>query len=161
MRDVIVICAGLGGMSCAALMAKARLDVLVLEASEHVSGCCQTSGQDGILFKNGALWLSMDYLCDQVFAELGADFCEMIPTVRLNPSTRCLLPDGETFLFEPDKGAVANEIERLSPRDLPRFHAFLEDMECRAEFVSGDLYNNPMTFCTMLNKRFWKHAGFF
>ena len=159
-KDVIVIGAGLGGMSCAAFLAKNGLDVLVLEANDQVGGSCRTSEQDGFLFEDGALWLSMDYLCDQVFSELGADFHELVPAIRLNPSTLCLLPDGERFLFKPSKEAVADEVNRISPPDLPRFHAFLDAMEQREDFVSGDLYNSPMTFRTMLSLRFWKHARF-
>jgi phytoene desaturase len=159
-KEVIIIGAGLGGLTCGAILAKAGLDVLVLEARAEVGGCCHTTEQSGYRFEDGALWLSMDYLCRDVFSELGADFDEQIPTIPLNPSTDCVLPGGEIFRFSPSREAVTREIERLSPADVPRFHWFMHEMASREQVVSGELYNNPLTGASFLKPQLWRHAPF-
>ncbi|MFQ5408551.1 MAG: phytoene desaturase family protein [Anaerolineales bacterium] len=160
MPEVIVVGAGVGGLSCAAYLAQAGLDVLVLEAQDHVGGACHTTEQSGFRFEDGAIWLSMDYVCRRVFAELGADFDACVPTIKIDVSTRCLLPGGETFDFTPDADAVATEVARLSPADAPRFRSFMAEMARRGEFVAGDLYNRPLDWRGLLEPTLWRHLGF-
>jgi phytoene desaturase len=160
MTDVIIIGAGVGGLSCAAYLAKAGLDVSVLEASDRVGGCCKTTDQDGFSFEDGSLWNSMDYLCHQHFSELGFDFDGMVPNVRLDPTTRCILPDGKDFYFIPDKERMAAEVARISSRDVPGFYRFMEEMERRSEFVSGEIYNTPLTWRSLLKPALWRQTTF-
>ncbi|MCX7969288.1 MAG: NAD(P)/FAD-dependent oxidoreductase [Armatimonadetes bacterium] len=51
---VVVIGAGIGGLTVASLLAKAGLDVTVLEANDHVGGCAATFSVDGYRFDVGA-----------------------------------------------------------------------------------------------------------
>ena len=52
--QVIVIGAGVGGLTVGALLAKAGLSVTVLEASENLGGCASTFEVDGFRFDVGA-----------------------------------------------------------------------------------------------------------
>jgi phytoene dehydrogenase-like protein len=52
--EVVVVGAGLGGLSAAAELARGGLRVLVLEATEHVGGRCATRVVDGARFAVGA-----------------------------------------------------------------------------------------------------------
>jgi phytoene desaturase len=158
--DVIVVGAGIGGLSCAAFLAKAGLNVLIIEALDRIGGVCHTTKVDGFSFEDGALWLSMDYLCHETFACLGVDFDTLVPTTKNNPTTRCILPDGETFLFSPDREAVEAEVARLSPVDVPNFHQFLDEMRYRSAFISSDLFSSPITWRTFLSPKLWWHAPF-
>lgn len=45
--DVIVIGSGIGGLSCAAILAKAGKKVLVLEQHDQAGGCCHTFIENG------------------------------------------------------------------------------------------------------------------
>jgi len=45
--DVIIVGAGLGGLSCGALLAKNGFKTLVLEQSDIIGGCCSTFEADG------------------------------------------------------------------------------------------------------------------
>ena len=46
-HDVIVIGAGHNGLTCASYMAKAGLDVLVLEKNEYIGGAAASFSLDG------------------------------------------------------------------------------------------------------------------
>jgi len=52
--DVIVIRAGLGGISAGALLAHQGRKVLVLEQSDRVGGCCSSFDKDDYTFDTGA-----------------------------------------------------------------------------------------------------------
>ncbi|XP_057316646.1 all-trans-retinol 13,14-reductase-like [Hydractinia symbiolongicarpus] len=51
--DVIVVGSGIGGLSCAALLAKAGKKVLVLEQHDQAGGCCHTFIEKGYEFDVG------------------------------------------------------------------------------------------------------------
>lgn len=46
--DAIVIGSGIGGLSCAALLAKSGQKVLVLEQHDQAGGCCHTFIEKGV-----------------------------------------------------------------------------------------------------------------
>jgi len=52
--DVIVIGAGLGGLTAGSVLAKRGKKVLVLKQSKWVGGCCSTYEIDGYKFDIGA-----------------------------------------------------------------------------------------------------------
>ena len=47
--DAVVVGSGIGGLSCAALLAKAGKKVLVLEQHDQAGGCCHTFIEKGII----------------------------------------------------------------------------------------------------------------
>jgi phytoene desaturase len=160
LSDVIVVGAGVGGLSCAIHLAKSGLDVHVLEAQDQPGGCCQTSDQEGYKFEDGALWLSQDYLCRIMFGNLGLDFDAIIPSVRLNPSTRCLLSNGERFEFSVNTPKVADQIASLSSADGMHFERFMKEMARREVFLDRLLYDGPLTWKTLLIPGFLRNLGF-
>ena len=48
--DVIVIGAGMGGLTCGCLLAKRGLRVAIIEKNEKVGGCCASFQKEGFSF---------------------------------------------------------------------------------------------------------------
>ena len=74
--DVVVVGAGMGGMTCGALLAKNRKSVLVVDQGSKPGGCCTSNKHQGCIFDNGPvtlcpcppIWktleeLDLDYIC--------------------------------------------------------------------------------------------------
>ena len=53
LRDLIVVGAGISGLTAAWSLKKAGMDVLLLEASSEVGGCARTERRDGFLLEKG------------------------------------------------------------------------------------------------------------
>src|SRR5659263_142768 len=71
--DVIIIGAGVGGLSCAAYLARTGCKVIVIEQDNHVGGTAHVFNRKGFTFPTGPQSITMpDYIADSL-CELGAE----------------------------------------------------------------------------------------
>ncbi|AIF48795.1 phytoene desaturase family protein [Dyella japonica] len=91
---VIVIGAGLSGLSAALAMARAGRAVTVLEAADPPGGCCSTTQVDGYTFNNGAVYVAVPSLLRRTFERLGLDFDADVPLVSIDHPHETHLDDG-------------------------------------------------------------------
>jgi len=71
-HDVVVIGAGIGGLTCAAKLAKNGLEVLVLEKNPHIGGTSFIFKRDEYYFPMGPLSFSFPGRVNAFFYELYA-----------------------------------------------------------------------------------------
>ncbi|WP_266171382.1 phytoene desaturase family protein [Dyella subtropica] len=93
---VIVIGAGLSGLSAALALARAGREVIVLEAADQPGGCCSTAQVDGYTFNNGAVYVAVPSLLRLTFEQLGLDFDAEVPLVPIDHPHETHLDDGTT-----------------------------------------------------------------
>ncbi len=72
--DVVVIGAGMGGLSAAALLALRGCTVLVLERLPRLGGRCSTVCYKGFACSTGVIGVEIGGVVQEVFEEVGADF---------------------------------------------------------------------------------------
>jgi phytoene dehydrogenase-like protein len=91
-HDVIVIGGGIGGLSCAAFLARRGMDVLVAEQAPTPGGCCSAFRADGFTFDAAVHHVSGGgprSLVGRALAEVGAP----VDFVRLDPMDTLVWPD--------------------------------------------------------------------
>ena len=81
--DVVVVGTGMGALSAACLLAKANLEVLLLEQNYLIGGCTSSYWRKGFVFESGATTLvglgknmPLQYLLDQTQVEIEARHLE-------------------------------------------------------------------------------------
>ncbi|MDP2883771.1 MAG: FAD-dependent oxidoreductase [Ignavibacteria bacterium] len=79
-RSVVVVGAGIAGLTAAYRLSKLGVDVTVLEASERVGGRMSTVRRDGYLIDRGAQFLSDGH---SVICELISELYEMLGRITI------------------------------------------------------------------------------
>lgn len=122
--DVIVIGAGLGGLSTAALCAKNGYETLVLEQSDLIGGCCSTFEMEGYQFDVGASIVEVTSPMEKLFELLGkksGDYMELVPC---DPIYSFITDDGRRFSYPTDIDETTEVIRRIAPEDVEGWKRF-------------------------------------
>lgn len=115
--DVIVIGAGCGGISAAALLAKQGRRTLVLEQGDKIGGCCSTYERSGYRFDVGATILEIIRPFELAFERLGTTFQEEVELEPCDPVYSIIFPDGSRMTYPASIEEKAEIISRISPED--------------------------------------------
>jgi phytoene desaturase len=149
--DVLVIGAGLGGVSSASLLAAKGLKVLVLEQSEKVGGCCSTFELEGFRFDVGASIVMVVPPLDLVFQRMGLrreDYVELIPC---DPIYSMRTFDGQRFTIPTDIDAATEVVARIAPEDLDGWKRYT-GLGLQMVDSLGDMMATPMNSLAELGR---------
>ncbi len=129
MREVVVIGAGLGGLSAAIRLAAKGFAVTVLEKNASVGGKVNFVESNGFTFDTGASLLTMPHVLRDLFEAANRRLEDYLELVPLDPICRYVWSDGATFDASTDLAKTRNEIEKIEPRDVAGFEKFIADSE--------------------------------
>ncbi len=120
--EVIVIGAGIGGLGCAARLAKAGQRVLVLEKNNHIGGTAYVFQRKGFTFPMGPLSFSFP---DRVRSFLAAAGVEAEIGFRRNHFQ--LISPSLDIIYSAPLSTVKLELAKAFPLDKPGLEAFFID----------------------------------
>ena len=131
MNPVVVIGAGLAGLSAACYLTGRGYDVTVVEREEGPGGRAGVLHRDGFSFDTGPTVLTMpDLITDAIRAATGdpnADIAALLPMRRLDPAYRACFADGSTIHVRYGREAMRDEIAQKCGRvDAAAFESFVE-----------------------------------
>ncbi len=132
-KSVIVIGAGLGGLSAAIRLAKSGFSVRILEKNTSVGGKVNFVEEGGYKFDTGASLLTMRHVLEDLFEYAGRRLEDYLEIVRLNPICRYRWTDKTVFDASTDLQKTESEIEKISPPDVENFRRFLADARRKYE----------------------------
>jgi phytoene desaturase len=112
-NHVVVIGAGLAGLSTALHLSGAGRSVTVLEQSGEPGGKAGAFRQDGYILDNGPTVLTMPDLIREAFAAVGEELEQRLTLLPVSPAYRAHFSDGSSLDVRTDTGAMAAEIERV------------------------------------------------
>lgn len=146
-QKIIVIGAGIGGLTAAALLAKRGYEVLVYDLALVAGGCASTFKRRGFTFDVGATQLAgleSGGIHDRIFKELEIEIPE---ATYCDPACAVFLPnESEPINVWRDRNKWKAERQRQFPNSEP-FWNFLEDLFWRSwRFQSRDPILPPRNF---------------
>ncbi|MET0237693.1 MAG: phytoene desaturase family protein [Kibdelosporangium sp.] len=108
---VVVVGAGLAGLSCALHLLGSGREVTVLEAAPSPGGRAGRMRMGGYTVDSGASVLTMPELIEEALHAVGAP---MLDLIKLDPAYRAHFADGSTISVHSDATAMADEIRRVA-----------------------------------------------
>ncbi len=149
---VIVIGAGPGGLSAAAILAHRGFKVTVLEKENQVGGRnCELRLGD-YSFDVGPTFLMMKFLLDEIFEDAGRKSQDYLKLVQLEPMYELDFGDFSLFPTSNPEG-MKEEIRRVFPDQVPGFERFLKTEQVRfqrmypclqKDYASLKVFANPI-----------------
>jgi phytoene desaturase len=91
----LIVGAGIGGLSLAALLSKAEKKVTIIEKNSNPGGRARVYREKDYVFDMGPSWYLMPDIFEKFFEKLGLDIEECYELVRLDPSYRIFFKNEE------------------------------------------------------------------
>jgi phytoene desaturase len=120
--SVVVVGAGLGGLSAALHLAGAGRAVTVLERADGPGGRCGLLREGGYSFDTGPTVLTMPELLARPLNAVGEELADRLTLHRLDPAYRARFADGSVIDVRADPDAMAEQLATVcGPRDAEGF----------------------------------------
>ncbi|MCS6847628.1 MAG: phytoene desaturase family protein [Anaerolineae bacterium] len=144
---VIVVGAGIGGLSAAIRLASRGYRVTVVEKLDRPGGKMGEVRADGFRWDTGPSVITMRHVYEGLFAEAGRDLDDYLDLVPLQPITRYFWRDGATIDAVADEATMCENIRRaFGPRDVDGYRRFMRYAKRLYDVVSGPfLYRQKPT----------------
>ncbi len=124
---VVVVGAGLAGLSAALRLAGAGRQVTVVERESVPGGRAGRWECGGYAFDTGPTVLTMPGLLEDAFACVGARMQDHLDLIPIDPLYRALFPDGSVLDVRAGVDAMAAEVERVcGGREAAGYRRFVE-----------------------------------
>ncbi|MFK4145087.1 phytoene desaturase [Streptomyces sp. NPDC004065] len=111
---VVVVGAGLAGLSAALHLLGAGRRVTVVEREELPGGRAGRLDRAGYRMDTGPTVLTMPELADEAFAAVGGSLRERVELIPLHPAYRACFADGSSIDVHTGADAMAAEVERFA-----------------------------------------------
>lgn len=124
---VVVVGAGLAGLSCALYLAAAGREVTVVERELVPGGRAGRLSVDGYDFDTGPTVLTMPSLIEEPLNAVGENLADWLELTPLDPAYRAYYPDGSTLDVRTDTVRMAAEVSRVcGPREADGYLRFVD-----------------------------------
>ncbi len=154
--DVIVVGAGVNGLSAAALLATKGKKVLVLEAQSHPGGAVRTEEITLPGFRHDLFAMNLGLFAGgPVMAAIGPALTKhgfaLVPSAKPFCS---VFPDGTMIGVESDAEATKANLALVAPMDIPAWERLTEQLNDWAPFIFGILGSDMPSVSAV--KTMWK-----
>jgi phytoene desaturase len=124
---VVIVGAGLAGLSCALRLAGAGRTVTILERESVPGGRAGVIEDSGYSFDTGPTVLTMPDLIHDAFAAVDEDMNDWLDLMPVEPLYRAFYPDGSQLDVHSNVDAMAQEIATvISPKEADGYRRYVE-----------------------------------
>ena len=124
-KHVVVIGAGLGGLSAAISLASEGFTVQLLEKNDKVGGKLNIMTQDGFTFDLGPSILTMPHIFEALFSRVGKNMADYVGIEKVEPHWRNFFEDGSVIDLCADTENQRRELDKLGPDTFAEFERFM------------------------------------
>jgi phytoene desaturase len=125
----IVVGSGFGGLAAAVRLGARGFRVTVLEQLDAPGGRAYVFRQDGFVFDAGPTIITAPFMLEDLWRLCNRRFADDVELRSLQPFYRIRFNDGQILDCSDDDAAMAEQINRLAPQDLPGYRNFLKASE--------------------------------
>src|SRR5512136_758711 len=114
-KSVIVIGAGIGGITAATHLAKRGLHVTVVEKNARPGGRCDRFSREGHHFDTGPTLFLFPPLYEAEFRALGTSMNERLDLQRVDPTYHLVFDNGSQLALTSDLKSLQEQLESIQP----------------------------------------------
>lgn len=126
-RTAVVVGAGIGGLSAAIHLARAGLQVTVVEKNREPGGRVGQFRRDGHVFSTGPTLLIMPLLYRAELERLGIDMDDALRPQRVDPTYDVVFDDGTHLAMTSELTAMRSQLEAMEPGAFGGFLRYIEE----------------------------------
>ncbi|HEX8993350.1 MAG TPA: phytoene desaturase family protein [Anaerolineales bacterium] len=150
-KTVIVIGAGIGGLTAAIHLAQRGLQVTIVEKNSGPGGRCDRFSREGHHFDTGPTLFVMPLLYEAEFRALGTSVQECLDLERVDPTYRLVFDDGSQLALTSDMNSMQAQLESIEPGSFQGLLRYLQE---------GDRHYG-LTLDKLVNRDFRRASDFF
>ncbi len=150
-KHIIVIGAGLGGLSAAIRLAYREFKVSVFEKNTTVGGKMQeVISENGYRFDTGPTLITMPFVFEELFRSVGKNLADYLTLVPLESACKYFFSDGTTFTAYCNLNRLREEIARVFPTEKANFERYFQYAKKIYEATAENFIYNPLSFSRLL-----------
>lgn len=156
-KSVIVIGAGLAGISAATCLADAGYEVTVLEKNSSPGGRARQFAAEGFTFDMGPSWYWMPDVFESYFDRFGKKVSDYYKLLRLVPSYRVFFGKDDSADIPADMPGLYEWFDSIEKGSSKKLEKFLAEAEYKYEAGMKDIVYRPgLSFTELLDWRVMK-----
>jgi phytoene desaturase len=140
-KSVIVIGAGIGGITAATHLAQRGLRVTVVEKNSRPGGRCDRFSRDGHHFDTGPTLFIMPLLYEAEFRALGTSLPERFHLQRVDPTYHLVFDDGSQLALTSDMKSLRAQLESIQPGSFQGLLRYLQEGDRHYQLALDNLVN--------------------
>ena len=147
-RSVLVVGAGVAGITAATHLARAGLHVTVVEKDAAPGGRCGRFVRDGHRFDTGPTLFVMPLLYASEFRALGVSLAERLELRPVDPTYRLVFDDGSQLSLTSDMTMMREQLDAIEPGSFDGLERYMEAGARHYRVVAEKMVNRDFRWPT-------------
>lgn len=142
-KKIIVIGAGIAGLSAASYLAKDGYEVTIFEKNSYIGGRARKFEAEGFTFDMGPSWYWMPDVFEKFYNDFGKTCSDFYELKRLDPSYKVVWKNNEGIDVPSNMAELEALFERFEKGSAVKLQQFLKEAAYKYEVGINDLVYKP------------------